>query len=42
MSAVQTVNYQTSPEQYRHIKLSFEGPVATLKVDIDEKAVDKL
>ncbi|MFM8623667.1 MAG: 2,3-epoxybenzoyl-CoA dihydrolase [Betaproteobacteria bacterium] len=32
------VDYRTAPEQYRHVKLSFEGPVATLKVDIDESA----
>ena len=32
------VDYRTAPEQYRHIKLSFEGPVATLKIDIDENA----
>jgi benzoyl-CoA-dihydrodiol lyase len=32
------VEYQTSPEQYRHLKLSFNGPVATLAVDIDENA----
>lgn len=32
------VEYQTSPDQYRHLKLSFDGAVATLKVDIDENA----
>jgi benzoyl-CoA-dihydrodiol lyase len=32
------VEYQTTPEQYRHLKLSFNGPVATLAVDIDENA----
>ena len=32
------VEYQTHPSQYRHIKLGFDGPVATLKVDIDENA----
>ena len=30
------VNYQTEPSQYRHWKLGFEGPVATLKADFDE------
>ncbi len=30
------VDYQTSPDQYRHWKLSFDGPVATLAADIDE------
>ena len=32
------VDYRTAPEQYRHVKLSFEGSVATLKIDIDENA----
>ncbi|HUN90992.1 MAG TPA: 2,3-epoxybenzoyl-CoA dihydrolase [Burkholderiaceae bacterium] len=30
------VDYQTDPSRYRHWKLSFEGPVATLKADFDE------
>ena len=32
------VDYQTQPSQYRHWRLSFEGPVATLAADIDENA----
>jgi len=32
------VEYQTSPSQYRHWKLEFDGPVATLKADFDENA----
>ena len=32
------VDYQTHPSQYRHWKLAFEGPVATLKADFDENA----
>nr|WP_245178255.1 2,3-epoxybenzoyl-CoA dihydrolase [Cupriavidus sp. AcVe19-1a] len=32
------VEYQTTPAQYKHLKLKFEGPVATLAVDIDENA----
>ncbi|MFZ9252412.1 MAG: 2,3-epoxybenzoyl-CoA dihydrolase, partial [Hylemonella sp.] len=32
------VDYQTHPSQYRHWKLSFEGPVATLRADFDENA----
>jgi len=32
------VEYQTHPSQYRHIKLRFEGPIATLAIDIDETA----
>ena len=30
------VEYQTDPSCYKHWKLSFSGPVATLAVDIDE------
>ena len=36
MNPAPFVNYQTDPSQYRHWKLSFEGPVATLKADFDE------
>jgi benzoyl-CoA-dihydrodiol lyase len=32
------VNYQTNPSQYKHWKLEFNGPVATLKADFDENA----
>jgi benzoyl-CoA-dihydrodiol lyase len=32
------VSYQTHPSQYRHWKLRFEGPVATLQADFDENA----
>lgn len=32
------VEYQTRPSRYHHIKLSFNGPVAQLMVDIDENA----
>ena len=32
------VDYQTNPSQYRHWKLSFDGPVATLTADFDENA----
>ncbi len=32
------VDYQTNPSQYKHWKLKFEGPVATLACDIDENA----
>jgi benzoyl-CoA-dihydrodiol lyase len=32
------VDYQTAPSQYRHWKLKFEGPVATLAADFDENA----
>ncbi len=32
------VDYQTEPAAYRHWRLSFEGPVATLTADFDENA----
>ncbi|MEY4214413.1 MAG: hypothetical protein RL458_2639 [Pseudomonadota bacterium] len=32
------VDYQTEPSQYRHWKLSFDGPVATLSAAFDEDA----
>ncbi len=38
MSNTPRVDYQTDPSQYKHWKLKFEGPVATLAVDIDENA----
>ena len=37
-TAMTRVEYQTDPSQYRHLKLTFDGPVATLAVDIDENA----
>jgi len=30
------VDYQTAPDRYRHWRLTFEGPVATLAADVDE------
>ncbi|RZT97735.1 2,3-epoxybenzoyl-CoA dihydrolase [Rivibacter subsaxonicus] len=38
MSQAPRVDYQTHPSQYRHWKLKFEGPVATLIADFDENA----
>jgi len=32
------VEYQTNPSEYKHWKLDFNGPVATLKADFDENA----
>ena len=32
------VEYQSDPSQYKHWKLTFDGPVATLKADFDENA----
>ena len=36
MSSNPIVEYQTSPSQYKHIKLAFDGAVATLSIDISE------
>ncbi len=36
MSTTDRVDYQTTPAQYRHWKLKFEGPVATLLADFAE------
>ena len=36
MSSPDPVDYQTAPERYRHWKLRFEGPIATLLADFDE------
>ena len=33
-TAVAPVDYRTDPSQYKHWKLSFNGPVATLGIDI--------
>jgi benzoyl-CoA-dihydrodiol lyase len=30
------INFQTSPDQYHHWKLSIDGPVATLSMDVQE------
>ncbi|RVT50044.1 2,3-epoxybenzoyl-CoA dihydrolase [Rubrivivax albus] len=38
MSQPSRVDYQTTPSQYKHWKLKFEGPVATLVADFDENA----
>jgi benzoyl-CoA-dihydrodiol lyase len=38
VSQTPRVDYQTHPTQYRHWKLKFEGPVATLGADFDENA----
>ena len=36
MSTTDRVDYQTDPSRYRHWKLKFEGPVATLLADFAE------
>jgi len=38
MSHPSRVDYQTDPSRYKHWKLKFEGPVATLAADFDENA----
>jgi hypothetical protein len=30
------VDFQTDPSRYRHWRLSFDGPVATLTMDVSE------
>jgi len=32
------VSFETDPTRYRHWKLSFDGPIATLAMDVDEDA----
>ena len=32
------IDFQTDPSRYRHWKLSFDGPVATLTMDVDPSA----
>ncbi len=36
MTQASLVDYQTHPSQYKHWKLAFDGPVATLSADFDE------
>jgi benzoyl-CoA-dihydrodiol lyase len=36
--ATQLVRFDTHPDRYRHWKLSFDGPVATLNMNVDEDA----
>ncbi|ODS96680.1 MAG: benzoyl-CoA-dihydrodiol lyase [Lautropia sp. SCN 69-89] len=38
MSASPRVDYQTDPSRYHHVKLGFDGPIATLSLNIDEDA----
>ena len=37
-SAPPTVSFDTAPNRYRHWKLTFDGPVATLSMDVQEDA----
>lgn len=36
MTNMTSVDYQTSPSQYKHLKLAFDGAIATLSIDIAE------
>ena len=36
MPALPLVTYDTHPDRYAHWTLSFDGPIATLKMDVDE------
>jgi benzoyl-CoA-dihydrodiol lyase len=36
LSAMDSPDYQTDPSRYKHWKLSFDGPVATLTMDVAE------
>ena len=38
MTQPPAVDYRTDPSQYHHLKLSFDGAVAKLAIDIDENA----
>src|ERR1043166_1276817 len=35
-AAAPRVDYQTHPSRYRHYRVSYDGPVATLALDVDE------
>ena len=37
-TSAKPVDYQTDPSRYQHWSLQFDGPVATLNLDIDENA----
>jgi benzoyl-CoA-dihydrodiol lyase len=36
MTPAKVVDFRTSPERYKHWKLSFDGPVATIAMDVKE------
>jgi benzoyl-CoA-dihydrodiol lyase len=38
VSMAPRVDYQTDPSHYKHWKLAFDGPIATLSADFDENA----
>ena len=38
MNDTNAVDYRTDPSRYHHVKLGFDGAIATLAIDIDENA----
>ena len=38
MASTPRVEFRTDPDHYKHWRLSFDGPVATLTMDVDEQA----
>lgn len=34
---MQTIDFQTDPSKYRHWKIDYDGPIAWLSMDVDEK-----
>ena len=30
------IDFQTGPDNYKHWRVSYDGPVATVKMDVDE------
>ena len=37
-TAVSKIDYRTEPSKYHHWTLSFDGPIATLAMNVDENA----
>src|SRR5919107_418168 len=37
-TAMPAVSFDTSPDRYRHWRLTFDGPIATLAMDVDQDA----
>src|SRR4026209_663784 len=37
-AAMPAVSFDTAPDRYRHWKLTFDGPIATLSMDVQEDA----
>ena len=38
-TAVSKIDYRTEPSKYHHWTLSFDGPIATLAMNVDETLV---